>query len=170
MNRPSTIAIIFLLSLIFGIFLVWPKYQELKLKRAEVYKKETELRNLRDYGAEIGFLSEELKKYSEELAKIDSALPSRFSLLSALNYLQKTTSENGLIFKNYSLSTLSPKEAGIKEFRLAMDVSGSYNSFKNFLSVLENNSRLFEVEKISFSLPEKEKPFDFTIGIKFYSY
>jgi Tfp pilus assembly protein PilO len=170
MNRSSTVAVIFLLSLIFGIFLVRPKYQELKLKRVEVYQKEIELRNLKDHEAEIRLISEELKKYSEELAKIDSALPSRFSLLSLLNYLQKTTSENGLIFKNYSFSTLSPKEAGIKEFSLAMNISGSYNSFKNFLSILEKSSRLFEIEKISFSSPEKEKPLDFTIGIKFYSY
>lgn len=170
MKRSSTIAIIFLISLIFGIFLVWPKYQELKAKRAELFQKESEFRGLTDYVAETRRLSEELKKYSEELAKIDSALPSRFSLFPLLNYLQKTTPENGLIFKQYSLSTPSSKEAALKEFRLDMNVSGSYNSFRNFLSVLENNSRLFEIEKISFSVSEMEKPWDFSLGIKFYSY
>lgn len=154
---------------------MWPKYQELKLKRAEVYQKETELRNLKDYGAEISFLSEELKKYSAELEKIDSALPSRFSLLSFLNYLQKTTSENGLILKNYGYSLPPPakeKEGGqeIKEVHFDMNFSGSYSSFKNFLPVLEKSSKLIEIEKISFSVSEMEKPWDFSLGIKFYSY
>lgn len=177
MNRsPTIIIIIFLLSLLFGVFLVWPKYQELKAKRAVVIQKETELRNQNQYKTEINFLSEELKKYSSEVAKIDLALPSRFSLLSFLNYLQKTASENGLVLKNYSQSAPSSKgkekEGGeeIKEVYLEMNLSGYYSSFKNLLSVLEKSSRLIEIEKVAVSSSGKEEPTDFNVGIKIYSY
>jgi len=58
----------------------------------------------------------------------------------------------------------------IKEMNFELGLSGSYSSFKNFLSILERSSKLIEIEKISFSVGEKEKPWDFNLGIKVYSY
>ncbi len=173
MNRSlTTIIIIFFISLFVGVFLVWPKYQELKIKKEELLQKNAELTNLKGYAERLREISEEMKKYSTEIAKIDSALPSKFSLPSFLNYLLKTTSENGLILKNYGASTMPAqgKEGELKEYNLGLSVFGSYSSFKSFLSALERSSRLIEVENISFSSPEKEKPSDFNIGIKVYSY
>lgn len=176
MNRLSTIIIIFLASLLIGAFLVRPKYQELKIKKDELFQKEAELKSLKEYAVELRSLSEELANYSDEMAKIDLALPQRFSVPSFLNYIQKTTSENGLILKNYSVSGEPVKgnaegtQEGIKEYGVGLNLSGSYASFKNFLDALENNSRLIEVENISFSYPEKEKPIDFNIDLKVHSY
>lgn len=174
MNRTITIVICLLLSLALGVFLVWPRYQEFKIKKVDVLKKEAELQNLKEYLSEINLLSQEIEKYSTEISKIETALPSRFSLPSLINYLQKTTFENGLILKSYNLTLAVPnlpeQESGLKEFSLTLDFSGSYSAFRDFLLVLEKSSRLIEVENISFSSPEKEKPYDFNLGIKVHSY
>lgn len=198
MNRsPTIIAAIFFLSLIFGIFLTWPKYKEYKSKEAEVYQKEAEFRNMKDYYAQIASLSGELGKYSAEMEKIDTALPSKFSLFSFFNYLQKITSENGLILTGYNYSSSASKsgakqtdegqkaipgemagetgaettENKIEELTFDMNLSGPYSSFLNLLSTLERSSKLIEIEKISFSaLDDPEKPWTFNLGIKVSTY
>ncbi|MBU4299403.1 type 4a pilus biogenesis protein PilO [Patescibacteria group bacterium] len=170
MNRTTTIIICLLLSLALGFFLVWPKGQEFRQGKAEIQQKETEFRNLKGYLSELRSVSEELQKYPTELSKIETALPSRFSLPSLINGLQKTASERGLILKSYSLGSLPKQESGIKELPLALVLSGSYSAFKDFLFVLERSSRLIELENVSFSSPEEGKPSDFNLGIKVYSY
>lgn len=174
MNRPIIIVICLLLSLVSGIFLPWPEYRKLQGQKSEVTQKKTELQTLKDYFAELNALSEELKEseYEIALSKIDSALPSEFFLPSLLNYLQKTASENGLILNSFGkvASGLSGLAIEVKEFHLDLGLSGSYSALKDFLSVLEKNARLIGVENISFSFPGKEKPFNFLIKIKVYSY
>lgn len=51
----------------------------------------------------------------------------------------------------------SPKESNLKELKVSLDLEGSYSSFKNFLSVLENSSRLIDTESISFTLADSSK-------------
>ena len=159
------------------VFLVLPKYDGYKEKRQAVFQKQMELRGQKQYQNELQSLFEELKKYSAEMEKIDSAL-APISLFSFLNYLQKITSENGLILKSYSYPSVSSptpketetKEREIKEIHFSLNVSGSFDSFKNLLSVFERSSKLIELEKISFSASEKGEISDFTVGIKVYSY
>ncbi|PIS39508.1 MAG: hypothetical protein COT33_01570 [Candidatus Nealsonbacteria bacterium CG08_land_8_20_14_0_20_38_20] len=170
MNRTTTIVICLGLSFALGFFLVWPKAQEFRRGKAEIQQKETEFRNLKGYLSELRSVSEELQKYPTEISKIETALPSRFSLPSLINELQRITSERGLILKSYSLGSLPGQESGIKEFSLALILSGSYSAFKDFLFVLERSSRLIEIESISFSSPEEGKPSDFNLGAKVYSY
>lgn len=177
MTRLTNIVIIFLVSILMAVFLVLPKYQEFKEKRQVVFQKKMELRGQKQYQEELQSLSEELKKYSAEIEKIDSALVP-VSLLSFLNYLQKVTSENGLILKSYSYSSGSSltaketetKKIEIKELHFSLNVSGSFDSLKNLLSVFERSSKLIEIEKISFSASEKGELTDFNIGIKVCSY
>lgn len=170
MNRTTTIVICLLLSLALGFFLVWPKAQEFRHKKVDALKKESEFRNLKESLSEIRLLSQGLEEYSNELSKIETALPLRLSLPSLINELQKTASEHGLILKSYSLGSFPKEESGIKEFSLSLGLSGSYSAFKDFLFVLERSSRLIELENVSFSSPEQGKPSDFNLGIKVYSY
>lgn len=177
MTKTTNIIIIFLISILILLFLVLPEYQEFKEERQSVFQKQMELRGQKQYQNELQSLSEELKKYSAEMEKIDSALAS-VSLFSFLNYLQKITSENGLILKSYSYSSgssLTAKETEtqkreIKELHFNLNVSGSFDSFLNLLSVFERSLKLIELEKISFSASEKGELTNFNIEIKVYSY
>ena len=117
-------------------------------------------------------MAEDLKNYQNQLAKIDSALPLDTDLPALFDFLQKASSQSGLILK--SISHLDPKPspdfAQLKESEVSLTVSGVYASFKNFLSVLEVTARLIEAQAVSFSSIPEEGPREFKLTIKVYSY
>ncbi len=173
MNRPIIIAFCFFLTLILGVGFLWPKYQNLNTLQKRVEEKKVELKYQEEYFLKLKEISEELKKYQTQLLKIDSALPPEPSIPALLDFLQKKTSQSGLVLKKVEVGSIAPSKDSprIQEIRLNLRVLGSYSSFKNFLLTLEKSARLFEVENIAFSSPQKkEEPFTFDLKIKVYSY
>jgi Tfp pilus assembly protein PilO len=173
MNKTIIITVCLILALALGLGLAWPKYQALVSKNAEAAAKTLDLQNRQSYYQEVAKTSEELKTYSEELVKIDSALPSEFSLPEAYDFFQKKASESGLVLKDESFnkSALVKDNPGQKEYHFNLELSGSYAAFKNFLATLEKSARMVEVEKIAFSSLEKSSSaFSFLVSVKFYSY
>lgn len=159
--------------LIFGIiFFWWPKYQEFSNSKIELNEKKDELRNKEKYFSELERLSLKLKEYTAELDKIDSVLPQNPGITDLLNFLEKESSQNGMVLEKVNLENVSPlgKESEIFKVPLSFSVSGDYPAFKNFLSVLQKNARLIDVESISFSSPGKGEVFSFDIRIKAHSY
>lgn len=172
------IEIIFLVALVLIIWQDLPKFQDLSLIQTEVKEKKLEIQSQEEYFSSLSSTLEELKKYEVELAKVSSALPSDspLSISNLSDFLQKTSSQNGLILRKIS-TVSSPNEkvstkekTGLKENYISLTLEGSYPSFKNFLSVLEQSARLIEVENISFLSPEKGDIFSFDLRIKVYSY
>jgi Tfp pilus assembly protein PilO len=172
MSKRFFIIIVFLsLVLILGRGLILPKYQKLRFFEQEIEKKRAEIEGREEHLQELNKMAEILKDYQDQLAKIDSALPSNPDLEVLLNFLQKTSSQSGLILKEINPPVSRPSsEEGLKETELSFAVSGAYTSFKNFLSVLEKSARFIKLETISFSSPGKEGFSDFNLKIKVYSY
>lgn len=172
MPRTLIIAICLGLTLILGILFLWPKYQNFKNLQLQLENKKTEIRYRGEYYQELFSLSEKLKEFETELQNIDSALPSDPSLPPFYNFLQKASSENGLILKSigsFSLSFL-PGKTNIRLISIPIEVSGSYSSLKNFLRTLEKSARIIEVDGISFSSPGEGELFSFKLGVKIHSY
>jgi len=186
MNKPIAIAICLYLTLVLGVGLLWPKYQDWKDFQKKIEEKRIELQYKEEYFSELNKASDTLKEYSQALLKIDSSLPADPDLPSLFDFLQKASSQNGLILKGISpISTtffedyyppptlptfggaLSSK---IQETHLSLSLVGSYFAFKNFLLTLEKSARLIEVESIDFSSPKKGEIFTFNLKIKVYSY
>jgi len=181
-------AICFVGALIFGNKMFLPKFQQFNEIRKNIGAKRSEIKYSQEYYSKLTEVDAELKKYSVELSKIDSALPSDSFLPSLFNYLQKVTAQSGLVLKDAGSFTVSASENNpkIKEISLGLEVSGPYASFKNFLSTLEKSARLFETESISFAssekkptaeeagetgqAEEKEEVFNFSLSIKVRSY
>jgi len=167
MPRILVSIILFILTILIVIFLLWPGYLKFQNLQAQIKNKEVELQYKGEYYKELSSLQEKLNNYQEEFSKIDSALPSFY------NFLQKVASENGLVLE--SIGTFSTKnlaeKTDIKETSLnSVKLVGSYSSFKNFLTALEKNSRMISIEDISFSTPQEGESFDFDITMKIYSY
>jgi Tfp pilus assembly protein PilO len=185
MSKLTLIIGCFILIVLIGFFLIWPKYQKLSTLQLEVENRETELRNTEEYFAKLSQLSQELKKYENQISKIDFALPSDSSstVISLINFIQKASSQNGLILNELkSFSIILPKpqvqtsgspevqpSSKIKEISLNFDVSGSYFALKNFINTLETNAKIIEVGNISFSAEKEEIP-TFSLKIKTHSY
>jgi len=178
-SRP----LIILFSLFAALFLVInflvPQYRNLKELQSKIEEKKIELQMEKEYSSRLEKIAEELKKYEENLAKIDSALPPEPSLPSLFNFLQEEASEAGLVlerifppFTNSIKEELVKKgwDPELKETKVHFTVSGFYPSFKNFLSSLEKSARLMGVESVSFSTTGQKEPIDFYLKIKTYSY
>jgi len=171
MNRLLITGISLLLTLILGLVLIYPKYQEFQLLKEKIEARKIELQTKEDYVQKLKQTSQELKQYTAELSIINSALPADASLPTLLDFLQKISSENGLILKSTKRTGISAlEESEIKETQISLQLMGDYPSLKNFLQILEKSARLIEVNSISLLAPEEPGPFTFDIIIKVYSY
>lgn len=157
---------IILLFIVFllGVYLVAPKYTQVRTLQKEVAKEELVLQQKQGYFSILQKISEGSKTHKEVLEKIQAALPEEFSLPSLLNFLQSKAAENGLILKNIGEVVPLPS-AKIKEGGLHLVLRGTLPSFENFLKGLEKSSRLIEVETISLKQTGVEMP-EFNLLIK----
>ena len=99
------------------------------------------------------------------------------SALDVFKFIDNVGSQNGLILKEIAVDKVNSSKSipRLKETHINFVVSGSYPSFKNFLSVLEKSARIIQIESISFrssgvSLKGEEIPTFFNVGIKVNSY
>jgi len=170
----SIILVILLILLVIGGYFVWlPKYQEFGNKKTELEGKDEEVKQRQEHLSELENISTKLLEYSSEVARINSALPTEPSAAAIFNFIQKASSENGLILLDtdigglYSLGAAAVEK--VQKMPFSISVSGSYPSFKNFLSSLYKNSRFVDVKTISFSAPEKNL-FTFDLELEVHSY
>lgn len=152
---PLILVLIFILLVGGGYFLISPKFQELRIKKLEIETQDEAFRRKEEHFLNLENTLEQLSKYEDQISKINSALPSRPSGPDLLNYLQKISSENGLILKNVNASGLFnvqgvPGEK-IKKLPISVSLMGSYASLKSFILVLYKSARLIEIKSIAFS-------------------
>lgn len=170
------ISILFLVAIVLaGIFLWWPNFQEFEGTRAELEVKKIELKQKQDYFTKLEELDKKLEDYEEELKIIGFAFPTDLEIAPIFNFIQKTGSESGLIIKQLGTGKESraraKEEIEMKKFTFSVGVSGSYSSLKNFLSTIYKNSRLFDVNFISFTRGEVEgSMFDVDLTMKTHYY
>jgi type IV pilus assembly protein PilO len=172
MNRLTVSLILLFLALIWGIFFVMPKNEDLNLLRQNIQEKRAELQSKESYLATLTQLSQKLHEYKDSLDKIDSAIPDSPELPALFSFLQRAASQSGLILTKLDMTSApvkssSKSEIGVNEIRLNLILSGSYSAFKNFLYTLEKSSRLIEVE--SFVLTAEEKQVNVKIQLKVHS-
>jgi Tfp pilus assembly protein PilO len=105
-----------------------------------------------------------LKNYQDSISKIDFALPEDPKIFSLFNFLQKISSQSGLLVEEIG-SISSEQKGDLKKWTGTFHFKGDYLSFKNFISSLEKSSRLIKVEKITMKSGEKGLSFSITISV-----
>lgn len=140
--------------------------------QANLKDKRLELEIKEEYLAKLDKVKLELESHQEDFSKIELALPEDPSLPSLFNYLQKTSSESGLIFEKINPFSTSPSRevADLQETVFGIELVGSYPSLKNFILKIEKSARLIEVENISFSFKKEEDFSTFSLRIRVFSY
>ncbi|MEA3452731.1 MAG: type 4a pilus biogenesis protein PilO [Patescibacteria group bacterium] len=170
------IAISVTISIILGLFLLKPKYEELNDLQSQLRQKNIELENQNKYAQLLFSIERSLEEKRDLVTKINSALPADPDIPSLLNFLKESTADQtGMSLLDVSWQEISLSREGrkerFKEYSLRLQLSGSYVAFKNFLYVLERSSRLINVIHSEFSMPtEENEPIFFDVILKVYSY
>ncbi|MFA5355694.1 MAG: type 4a pilus biogenesis protein PilO [Candidatus Paceibacterota bacterium] len=169
---PVIIIGFFIVLLIIGGFIVWPKVREYSDLRGEVEIKEIELGYKEEYIAKLQDLKAKLTEKQSEVSKISSAIPADISTPSVYKFMEESASASGMILDNISPfdENLSNINSRLNETSFSLELTGSYPAFKAFLSVLEKSARLFDMHSISLSSTEDEDVFEFQLSVRVFNY
>ena len=179
MNKSFIVPILFFIALLIIVYIVLPEFYNFNNFRKELETRNQEIKSIENYHKKINDTFNELKNYEENLEKINSALPDNYFSPSLLNYIQKTSAENGMFLKGAGLATAPTKKAevsaetetaepDIKENYVNITLIGSYDSFKTFLASIEKSSRMIETENILVKIDEGT--LNFILLLKVFSY
>ena len=146
------------------LFFISPKRTSLSRLNAEISQHKLEFQNRDKYFQKIREVYEKLKNYHEELSKIDSAIPRDPALPSLFDFLQKTSSQSGLLLENLGLASVT-QEGKLRKWNINLNLKGDYSSFKDFVSTVEKSARLIKVERISISNEGELLSFFLTISV-----
>lgn len=169
---PLVIIAIFIFILIVGGIFLFPKFSQLNEIKENIQAKEMELQYGEEYFNRLEELKVKLDENTLEIQKISSALPSDTSIPSIFRFIQETASLSGLVLNDIKPFTLSFLESNtkIKEIKFTVELTGTYSSFKVFLSVMEKSARLFEVHSLSFSQTKEVDTLNFNLNLRTFSY
>ena len=170
MNRFVLSIFLIFSSLIFGVFVVLPRFQEFSAVQKEFKAKKAELESRESYFSHLKTLQDRLNQ-EELVAKIDAAIPNDPQLPELHGFLQKLSAASGLVMRSIvAMHGTSAINSKLKRIDTALQLGGSYESFKLFLSDLHIASRMTDITSINFSSPKAGTGFVFNIRANSYSY
>jgi Tfp pilus assembly protein PilO len=188
MEKPIFyLTIVLIILAVVGIFLVYPLYSETIMLKNKLNDRREALANKNSYFSKLREIKNETARFSEELEKIKSALPDNPDMIDIVSFMISEVSANGLSLDNIEVSgySLDNKKSDnkVKKSSLSIVVSGRYQSLKSFISSIQKNSRLFEIDNISLEgismneqggarqgIASREDYFKFNITLSFNNY
>lgn len=173
MRYPRIIILLALLgTIIIGSVFTYPKHIEYLKVSQDLANKKMFLTNQALYYQEIEENFKKMEEKREKIDKIIAMLPTKLDYASLINYLRMSAFQYGLFLETIQIEPKGsfPQAERIKQYQISLALSGSYPSFKNFLSALEKSARLFGVENISFSAPKEKEIYNFNLQLIVYSY
>jgi Tfp pilus assembly protein PilO len=183
-DRPIAIALILFIILLLVLFLVMPEYKTFRNLQTEIGEKKAEYNAKYEYYSEIKKTYDDLQSRSEDIKKIDDAMPQVPDRGKIIYFFQVAAQENGMMLKDLFLSGGASGGAGnvVQDMSFSMDLLGNYPSLEKFMNSVENSSRIFEITSISFSAAsapsagssqsqfQAQQAYTFTLQIKTHSY
>lgn len=148
---------------------VLKEYEALNLVKGQISIKEDELQYQEEYFQKLKSISDRLQENKDSLLKIESALPENPQIPELLAFIQRSTSQSGLMLGDVNLGSMSAED-NIKKTKVNFLMMGDYIGLKKFISLVENSSRLTDITSIYFSSPEEGELFKFNLKITAYSY
>lgn len=170
MNRFVLSIILIVSSLIFAIFVVLPRLQEFSATQKEFKAKKAELESRESYFAHLKTLKVRLGK-EDLVAKIDAAIPNDTQLPELHEFLGQLSAASGLVMRSIAASQdTGTANVRLKRIDTALQLGGSYESLKLFLSDVMSAPRMTDITSINFSSPKAGTGFVFNIRANSYSY
>ncbi|MFH1461156.1 MAG: type 4a pilus biogenesis protein PilO [Patescibacteria group bacterium] len=179
MERKNLISLISLAaSLLLIFFLLSPLWNSTKILRAEISHEQKELDSLEKLLIKTEELEQTYQGLKEQADKVLLALPEQEDLSFLLVQFENLSSVNGLLLESINFGSLNKAKEevgfGFPSLNLEINLIGSYETFKNFISALDKSVRLMEIEKINLIAHQSVQEgtsldvFEFIMGIKVY--
>lgn len=158
-DRPIAIAVTLFVILLLVFFFVMPEYKTFIGLQTQLGEKRAEYQAEFDYYAAISQMYFKLQGRSDDVKKIDDALPTNPDIGGVVYNLQQAATGSGMMVKDLFLSKSSSNNAGstgigadnnVKDMVFSIDLLGDYSSLEKFIVSLEKSSRIFEVTSITF--------------------
>ncbi|MFA6255493.1 MAG: hypothetical protein WC675_05760 [Patescibacteria group bacterium] len=171
-HKLITALLVILIIFLSYQFILEPKYQQVSLGgrynlatlEEELNKRETYLNSLKELAGNYQKISQEQVENLKKILPAEKDIPSLFVQLQAL------TEQHNLILATISINEISeasstkkskvqeetPPAPGIKKLDISLNLIGkeggnNYLAVKEFLTTLESNLRLFDVNSVYFS-------------------
>jgi len=168
--RLLTIAALVLFCLVSFLYLLKPKYDSIRTDIAESYEnKQAEYEQLENYQRNLNQYINVFRNLSQgDRDRISLMLPENDSYKEFYYYFEEVVGQSNMILKSLEIkledaSPLAVKKTVSKKteeeilaerlgkIEIKVDIVGvSYGGLKSLLSVLENNIRIMDVDKVSF--------------------
>lgn len=173
MKKISYITILIFLCLILGVpTFWWQKYKNLNEKKIEIENKKIELKNTQDYHSYLEDLSSKIEENKENFSKIDDALPEKEDLEKIINFLAKSSYQSGLLLERIETEkpSLLTKDTKILKNPFKLYLIGTYGAIKNLILLLQESSRLPNLEFIKLNKTQDPSVFFIELKVSFNSY
>lgn len=186
LESSSPIVQIVLLSIIlviFSWFVLKPKLSSSTEVRANLKTAESQLGKIQQDQQDLGRLLSELRSSTDEIAKVDEALPLSGRVSKAYVLLDSLVQSSGMTLTLISADDTSkavsaadkallenPYQPGrsLHTITLTTSVTGTMEQFKNLLQLIETSGRVLDIETVEVNGGEPLTKFE--IKVKAYSY
>jgi len=151
-NRITTILVFGVAAVVFGVFLLWPMFQEFSRIEQELNQYTDALLNKEKYVFDLARLASRLDARQEAVQKIETAIPDETSIPALFDLIQKMNINSGLVLTSISASVAEEgfADSDLVVTTVSLESIGSYDALKEFISQVRKSVQLLEITSISF--------------------
>jgi len=150
--------------------LVFPQYDAVKIIKEATKSRQTLLNEWIAGLNNVRELDRQAQTRQADIDKIKAFIPERKQIDEVVSSIQKITEQSGLQLSSITTSeVLLTGEAGYRKIFVSVDMLGAYPAFVNFLKLLEQSLRIYDVfETIAVASTTTSGKIIFTIKMNTY--
>lgn len=150
MQKNTLAAIIFAIAVFAFFVLVLPQYDAIKLIKEATNSRQAALNERTVAFDRVKVLDGQVRQRQSDINKIKSFLPERKQIDEVVSSIQKISEESGMQITGMTTTGVSSlEETRYKKILIGIDIAGPYPSFVNFLKLIEQSLRLYDVYEVN---------------------
>lgn len=156
LNNKNILAALISALAIFGFFsFILPKYNNIQEARTILQGRKASFDERSNIVAKISALNEVYKKNQSIINTLGSILPTDKHHDEIVSSIFSIASQAGVVLSEATVSEVSYQQANpTKQTNIGVQGSGQYERIYNFLQLLEQSLRLYDVQNISLGVKE----------------
>ncbi|GEM_PF-2749627 len=138
-------------SLIGVVLLVWPKYQDYSLLKAQIEEKKDRLERGEQVLSQLKKTQETVSARQSDFDRLEGAIPQDAGLPAVYEHIHQLGIGSGLVMTSIEGTTSEDLERKVATLVFEVKFVGSYEGLKSFLEEARRSSRILNVNTLSVS-------------------